>query len=133
MKENFPEYAINPQEANYEFVRGRGELIPLTECKGRIALEGALPYRLVLYVFNLVKNGMILLWNISCFWKKVLLHFLDLSLKFKESFYRRKMEKLSFIHLLLKNKLNQKNKSDILNLLIYKIIKSIFLRLIIIS
>ena len=44
LKENFPEYAMNPQEANYEFIRGRGELIPLTECKGRIALEGALPY-----------------------------------------------------------------------------------------
>jgi len=44
LKENFPEYAINPQLANYEFVRGKGELIPLTECKGRIALEGALPY-----------------------------------------------------------------------------------------
>jgi ornithine decarboxylase len=44
LKENFPEYAINPQTANNEFVRGRGELIPLTECKGRIALEGALPY-----------------------------------------------------------------------------------------
>ena len=42
--ENFPEYAINPQLANYEFVRGKGELIPLDECKGRIALEGALPY-----------------------------------------------------------------------------------------
>ena len=44
LKENFPECALNPQLANYEFIRGRGELIPLTECKGRVALEGALPY-----------------------------------------------------------------------------------------
>ena len=44
LKENFPEYVLNPQIANYEFIRGKGELIPLSECKGRIALEGALPY-----------------------------------------------------------------------------------------
>ena len=44
LKEFFPEYALNPQIANYEFIRGKGELIPLSECKGRIALEGALPY-----------------------------------------------------------------------------------------
>ena len=44
LKENFPEYALNPQLANYELIIGKGELIPLTECKGRIALEGALPY-----------------------------------------------------------------------------------------
>ena len=44
LKENFPEYVMNPQLANYEFIRGKGELIPLNQCKGRIALEGALPY-----------------------------------------------------------------------------------------
>ena len=44
LKENFPEYVLNPQLANYEFVRGKGELVPLKEIKGRIALEGALPY-----------------------------------------------------------------------------------------
>jgi ornithine decarboxylase len=44
LKENFPEYAMSPQLANYEFIRGKGELIPLNQCKGRIALEGALPY-----------------------------------------------------------------------------------------
>ena len=44
LKEYFPEYVLNPQIANYEFIRGKGELIPLSECKGRIALEGALPY-----------------------------------------------------------------------------------------
>ena len=40
----FPEYVINPQEANFEFQRGKGELVPLSEAEGRIALEGALPY-----------------------------------------------------------------------------------------
>ena len=35
---------MSPREANYEFIRGKGELIPLSECKGRIALEGSLPY-----------------------------------------------------------------------------------------
>ena len=44
LKEYFPEYVLNPQIANYEFVRGKGELIPLKECNGRVALEGALPY-----------------------------------------------------------------------------------------
>ncbi len=39
-----PEYVQTPQEANYAFVRGEGELVPLTEAVGRIALEGALPY-----------------------------------------------------------------------------------------
>ena len=44
LKEFLPEYVLNPQIANYEFIRGKGELVPLSECKGRIALEGALPY-----------------------------------------------------------------------------------------
>lgn len=39
-----PEFVMNPQEANFAFVRGQGELVPLTEAVGRIALEGALPY-----------------------------------------------------------------------------------------
>ena len=43
-KEYFPEYVMNPQEANFEFQRNKGELVPLDEAKGRIALEGALPY-----------------------------------------------------------------------------------------
>ena len=33
-----------PFEANVQFIRGNGELIPLLECKGRIALEGVLCY-----------------------------------------------------------------------------------------
>lgn len=43
-KEYFPEYVLNPQEANFEFQRNKGELVPLIEAEGRIALEGALPY-----------------------------------------------------------------------------------------
>ena len=45
-KEYFPEYVMNPQEANFEFQRNKGELVPLDEAEGRIALEGALPYPL---------------------------------------------------------------------------------------
>lgn len=44
LKKYLPEYVLSPQEANIKFVRGEGELIPLSEAKGRIALEGALPY-----------------------------------------------------------------------------------------
>ena len=43
-KEYFPEYVMNPQEANFEFQRNKGELVPLDEAEERIALEGALPY-----------------------------------------------------------------------------------------
>lgn len=43
-KEYFPEYVMNPQEANFEFQRNKGELVPLDAAEGRIALEGALPY-----------------------------------------------------------------------------------------
>lgn len=39
-----PEYVKSPREANIDFVRGLGELVPLSEALGRIALEGALPY-----------------------------------------------------------------------------------------
>ena len=42
--EYFPDYVMNPQEANFEFQRNKGELVPLIEAEGRIALEGALPY-----------------------------------------------------------------------------------------
>ena len=44
LKEFLPEYVMSPRDANIEFIKGRGELIPLSECKGRIALEGSLPY-----------------------------------------------------------------------------------------
>ena len=44
LKEFFPKIAMNAQEANFEYIRGHGELIYLKEAEGRIALEGALPY-----------------------------------------------------------------------------------------
>ncbi len=39
-----PEWAMTAQQANFEFVANHGELIPLDQAQGRIALEGALPY-----------------------------------------------------------------------------------------
>lgn len=44
LKDFFPEYVMSPQEANYAFVRGEGELVALSNIEGRVALEGALPY-----------------------------------------------------------------------------------------
>lgn len=44
LHEYLPEYVKTPQEANFDFVRGQGELVPLVEAVGRMALEGALPY-----------------------------------------------------------------------------------------
>ncbi|MHC1718099.1 MAG: ornithine decarboxylase SpeF [Acidaminococcaceae bacterium] len=43
-EKSFPDYAISPQEAQWAFIRGEGELVPLTDIVGRTALEGALPY-----------------------------------------------------------------------------------------
>ncbi len=43
-KEFLPAYVLSPQAAQYAFIRGQGELVPLDEIEGRIALEGALPY-----------------------------------------------------------------------------------------
>ncbi|WNN49130.1 ornithine decarboxylase [Siccibacter colletis] len=39
-----PEVVMNPQDANIEFIRGNVELVRLSDAKGRIAAEGALPY-----------------------------------------------------------------------------------------
>ncbi|WP_127135875.1 ornithine decarboxylase [Veillonella sp. 3913] len=44
LQECFPDYVKSPQEANFDFVRGHGELVPVSEAVGRMALEGALPY-----------------------------------------------------------------------------------------
>ncbi|MCI5850701.1 MAG: ornithine decarboxylase [Sutterellaceae bacterium] len=43
-KDELPHRAMLPQAANYELVRGNCDFIPLSEARGRIALEGALPY-----------------------------------------------------------------------------------------
>ena len=39
-----PPVRMSPQEANYAFIRGKSELVLLSEAEGRIAAEGALPY-----------------------------------------------------------------------------------------
>ena len=44
LEDYLPEYVMNPQLAQYEFMRGHGELVDLEEAEGRVALEGALPY-----------------------------------------------------------------------------------------
>ncbi len=44
LRDYFPKYVMNPQEAQFEYMRGHGELVDLTEAEGRVALEGALPY-----------------------------------------------------------------------------------------
>ncbi|PIW61678.1 ornithine decarboxylase SpeF [Shewanella sp. CG12_big_fil_rev_8_21_14_0_65_47_15] len=41
---HFPRKVMDPQEANLEFIRGKAELVPLSQIEGRIAAEGALPY-----------------------------------------------------------------------------------------
>ena len=43
-QESLPDVAMNPQDANREFIRGNVELVPIAEAEGRIAAEGALPY-----------------------------------------------------------------------------------------
>ena len=43
-KATLPEYALNPHDANIEFVRNKVELVPLTDIVGRVAAEGALHY-----------------------------------------------------------------------------------------
>ncbi|HBK28176.1 MAG TPA: ornithine decarboxylase [Dialister sp.] len=44
LKTYFPAYFMRPQEANWALVRGEGELIPLKEAEGRVALQAAVPY-----------------------------------------------------------------------------------------
>ena len=44
LKKFFPSYFISPQEANWALVRGEGELVPLKEIEGRVALQAAVPY-----------------------------------------------------------------------------------------
>ncbi|WP_196594083.1 ornithine decarboxylase SpeF [Pectinatus sottacetonis] len=40
----FPQYNISPQDAQYALIRNHAELLPLSQIKGKTALEGALPY-----------------------------------------------------------------------------------------
>lgn len=43
-KAHFPKVALLPSVANFEFIRGNCELVPLEKAAGRVAVEGALPY-----------------------------------------------------------------------------------------
>lgn len=43
-RDSFPEYVMNPNEANIELKRNNAKLVPLSNIVGEIALEGALPY-----------------------------------------------------------------------------------------
>ncbi len=43
-KDHFPAVKMNPQAANYAYIRGEVELVSLRDAEGRIAAEGALPY-----------------------------------------------------------------------------------------
>jgi len=43
-QQSLPKVAMNPQDANIEFIRGNVELVPIAQAEGRIAAEGALPY-----------------------------------------------------------------------------------------
>jgi ornithine decarboxylase len=43
-KAHFPKKAMNPQQAQIEYIRGNVELVALADADGRIAAEGALPY-----------------------------------------------------------------------------------------
>ena len=71
-----PEYVINPQEAQYEFMRGHGELVDLEQADGRLALEGALPPILRAYSASTrVKDGLKPLLNTSWILWKVLISF----------------------------------------------------------
>jgi len=44
LRQYFPKYYMSPQEANYELIRGHGELVDLRKAEGRVALQGSLPY-----------------------------------------------------------------------------------------
>lgn len=57
LKDYFPKYVMNPQEAQFEYMRGHGELVDLTEAEGRVALEGALPTRPASSAYTPAKNG----------------------------------------------------------------------------
>ncbi len=43
-REYLPEARMTPQEAHHAYIRNESELVPLSAIRGRVALEGALPY-----------------------------------------------------------------------------------------
>ena len=75
LKNYFPIYSMSPQEANYELVRGHGELIDLAEAEGRVALEGGVPYPPGVPCIQPGKNGRRRLLLISWHWQKYSIFF----------------------------------------------------------
>lgn len=69
-KEHFPRVSMNPQEANYAYLRGEVELVRLPDAEGRIAAEGALPYPPGVLCVVLVKSGAVRFCVTSALWKK---------------------------------------------------------------
>ena len=53
----FPEYVLNPQDANFEFQRGKGELVPLDEAEAALLLKALFLILLEYCVYNLVNVG----------------------------------------------------------------------------
>lgn len=43
-RDHFPRAVMLPQAAHWEFIRGNYETVPLAQARGRVAVEGALPY-----------------------------------------------------------------------------------------
>lgn len=88
-REYFPTYVKTPQAANIDFVRGEGELIPIADCVGRMALEGALPYPPGVFACSRVNFGRKRLVIISWPLKKALMNYRVLHRSFKAFILKR--------------------------------------------
>ena len=64
-KATLPEYALNPHDANIEFVRNKVELVPLTDIVGRVAAKVRYLILQVCYVWFQEKDGVQLHKNTS--------------------------------------------------------------------
>ena len=74
---------MDPHEANAELVRGHGELVPLCEAQGRVALEGRFRIRLEFFVNSREKDGLKQRLSISLPLKKASICFRASHLKFR--------------------------------------------------
>lgn len=70
-KSHFPRVMMNPQEANYAYLRGEVELVSLRDAEGRIAAEGALPYPPGYCALCRVKSGAVPCCATLLRWKRV--------------------------------------------------------------
>ena len=93
-KDYLPEYVMDPHEANAELVRGHGELVPLCEAQGRVALEGRFRIRLEFFVNSREKDGLKQRLSISLPLKKASICFRASHLKFRGFIWKiRQMER----------------------------------------